>query len=77
MNRRLVPLITGVVIVAIAIGVVVLFDGIWTYLVGGLLLAFGWPSIRTAFLASNKEIDELTGVRPMSEDTKQKLRDRL
>jgi len=38
---------------------------------------FGWLSLKTAFFASDKEIKELTGIGPMSEETRKKLEDRI
>ena len=77
MNRRAVPLIMGIVSIGLAAWIIFSFDGWWTFVVAVLLLAFGWPSLKTAFSASDKEIDELTGKRPMSEETKRKLKDRV
>lgn len=38
---------------------------------------FGWASLKTTFSASDKEIEELTGTGPMSEETRKKFEDRI
>lgn len=75
--NRHVPLIMGVVSIGIAIWLILGFSGWWRYIPATLLLMFGWPSLKTAFSASDKEIEELTGTAPVSEETRKKLEDRI
>lgn len=75
-TKRLVPLIMGSASVGIAIWLIVWFVGWWRYIPATLLLAFGWPSLKTAFFASDKEIDELTGSGSMSDATRKNFEDR-
>lgn len=66
--NRHVPLIFGVVLTAA--GIVVAVSGefsFWRGLVAAALLAFGIPSLRTAFAATDREIAELTGEAPLSD----------
>ena len=76
-NNRHVPLIMGVLALALAAWLVLGFSGWWRYIPGTLLLAFGWMSLKTALFASNQELKELTGTGPMSEETRKKFEDRL
>lgn len=76
MNKRLVPFIVGVLSTGLAVSIIIAFDGWWTFLVAIPLLAFGWPSIKTAFQASNEEIAELTGESEISKETAERFRDR-
>jgi len=76
-SNRHVPVITGVVAIGLAAWLALGFSGWWRYIPGTLLLAFGWVSIKTAVFASPKELQELTGEGPVSEETKRKLQDRL
>lgn len=64
-GNRHVPLIMGVVSIGIAVWLVLGFSGWWRYIPATLLLMFGWLSLKTAFFASDKEIEELTGTGPM------------
>jgi hypothetical protein len=57
----------------LAIGV----GGIWGIAGAALLAAFGAPSLKTALFASDREIREMTGDAPLSEETKRKFEDRL
>ena len=77
MSNRHVPLITGIVALALAGWLVFGFAGWWKYFPAGLLLAFGWASLKTGLFAPGKEIQELTGPDPMSEETKRNFQDRL
>lgn len=76
-NNRHVPLITGVVALGLAVWLVLGFSGWWRYIPSTLLLAFGWVSLKTALIASDQELKELTGTAPMSEETSKKFQDRL
>jgi len=74
-SNRYVPIILGFVSIIAAIFIVVSFRGWWTYIVGGILLMFGWPSLKTGLFASNKEIEELTEPDPISEETTRMFHD--
>lgn len=76
-TNRHVPLILGTFCVAGAGYLIVAHGGIWTIIIGALLLAFGIPSIKTGLFASRQELRELTGEAPLSEETKRKLEDRV
>lgn len=76
-GNRHVPLIWGVVCIGIAIWLILWFSGWWRYIPAILLFMFGWPSLKTAFFASDKEIKELTGTGPMSDETSKKCKDRI
>ncbi len=76
-TNRHVPFITGIVAIGLAVWFVLGFSGWWRYIPGTLLLAFGWVSLKTALFASKKELEELTGTGPMSEETRRKFEDRL
>lgn len=77
MSNRHVPLIIGATCIAAAIWLLVSVTGWWKYVPIALLLMFGGASLKTGLFASDDEIDELTGVRPLSEDTAQKFKDRV
>ena len=76
-TNRHVPLITGIVAIGLAAWLLLSFSGWWRYILGTLLLAFGWVSLKTALFASMQELEELTATGPMSEETRRKLQDRL
>ena len=76
-SNRHVPLITGIVAIGLAAWLVLGFSGWWRYIPGTLLLAFGWVSIKTTIFASPRELQELTGEGPVSDETKQNFQDRL
>ena len=76
-SNRHVPLIIGLFSIGIALWLIIYFSGWWKFIPAVLLLAFGWPSIKTAISASDKEIRELTGEDPVSEETQKKFRDRV
>lgn len=76
-GNRHVPLIMGVMAIGIAIWLVLSFSGWWRYIPATLLLMFGWPSLKTAFFASDKEIEELTGRGAMSDETRKNFEDRI
>jgi len=48
-----------------------------TYIAVVFLLMYGWVSLKTGLFASRKEIKELTGTGPVSEETKKKFKDRI
>ena len=79
-SKRHVPLILGLVSLAISMYLAVSVGGLLAIIIATLLAAFGFPSLKTAFFASDKEIQELTNpdmrVRP-SEETEKKFEDRL
>lgn len=76
-NNRHVPLIMGILLIALAIWLILGFSGWWRFIPATLLLMFGWPSLKTALFASDKEIEELTNTDPMSEKTHKKFKDRI
>ncbi|WP_257285861.1 hypothetical protein [Endozoicomonas sp. SESOKO1] len=76
-TNRYVPFIMGVGGILAAIWALTTLSGIWGYVVGVPLLMFGWPSLKTAIFASDREVAELTGKQPMSAETKRKFEDRL
>lgn len=76
-SDRHVPLILGVASAAAAMFIIFKYDGWWTVAVGMVLLVFGIPSIRTGLFATSREIDELTGKAPVSEETTRRFQDRL
>jgi hypothetical protein len=76
-SNRHVPFITGVVALGLAAWLALGSSGWWRYIPGTLLLAFGWASLKTALFASNRELKELTGTGPVSEETRKKFKDRL
>lgn len=74
-SNRHVPAITGVAALMLAGWFLFGFSGWWRFIPVTFLLAFGWVSIKTAIFASRKELGELTGSAPMSEETRRKLED--
>ena len=76
-SPRHVPLISGLVSLAIAFFVLFYFDGFWKYLVFGFLCVYGVVSVKTALYATDQEINELTGEAPMTTKTAQRFRDRI
>lgn len=76
-GNRHVPLIMGVVSIGIALWLIFGFSGWWRYIPATLLLMFGWPSLKTAFFASDTGIEELTGTGAMSEEPRKKFEDRI
>lgn len=76
-TNRHVPLITGIVATGLAAWFVLGFSGWWRYIPDILFLAFGWASLKTGLFASKQELEELTGTGPISEETRQKFKDRL
>jgi hypothetical protein len=70
-------MIVGILCIAAAVVIVFIFDGWWRLFISALLLAFGWPSIKTALFASDREIDELTGRKPVSKETEERFSDRI
>lgn len=77
MSNRHVPFICGVFSISVAAWLIFGFDGWWRYLIGGLLLAFGWISLKTAIWATDTEINELTTPGPVSRKTEERLKKRL
>lgn len=75
-SQRYVPIISGL-IYSTAAFLLFVVGSWWAFLVGGILAMFGWVSLKTGFSASSKEIDELTGRRPVSEETERKFIERL
>ena len=77
-TNRHVPIITGVVAIAIGLAIGLADFGWWKYVVGAVFLWFGWAALKTGFSASDQEIEELTNSDiPMSEDTTRRFKDRL
>lgn len=77
MTNRHVPLIFGIVAIGGAVALAVSGFGWWKYLIGTLLLASGWASLKTAWSATDQEIEELTTNTPASEETKKRFMDRI
>lgn len=77
MHKRFVPLTLGLAALVGVVWAMLDLGGVAGVLVGGMLLAFAVSSLKTAFSASSKEIEELTGRKPTSEETKERLRRRL
>ncbi len=74
------PLIYGIVALALAAYLAIWTGGLWGILGAALLAAFGTPSIKTALFATDREIDELTDPdlsRKPSEETIRKFTDRI
>lgn len=77
-SNRHVPLIMGLLCLGLALWLVLGFSGWWvTSALAALPVWFGWASLKTAFRATDREIAELTGVRPMSDETRRRFEDRL
>ncbi len=76
-SNRWVPWTWAVISGAIGVWLIIAFVGWWKYIPSGILFAFAWASIKTATGASEKEIAELTGDRPVSDETKRGFQDRL
>lgn len=74
-TNRYIPAITAVVAFGLALWLATGEFGWLKLILGALLFALGWFSIKVALFASNQEISELTGSAPMSEETKSKYRD--
>ena len=77
MNKRLAPFVLGTISLALAIWIIIAFDGWWTFVIAVPLLAFGWPSIKTAFRGTDLEIAELTGESEMTKETADRLKRRI
>lgn len=77
MSKRYVPFVVGALSTTSALWVIMAFEGWWWLLIAVLLLAFGWPSIKTAFQATDAEFDELTGDSELSKETAEKFSNRL
>ena len=77
-TNRHVPLIMGVLCCGGAFAILIFYHSVYAILGACVLLLFGWPSLKTAFMASDQEIDELTNTdSPMSKETKEKFEDRI
>ena len=76
-SNRHVPIIWGIVCLIATFFIFVKFSGWWTYVMGGILFMLAWVSLKTGLFASQKEIKELTGTGPVSEETKKKFQNRL
>jgi hypothetical protein len=76
-RRRAVPLVWGLLSVALAFFFILYFASWWGYLLSGLFLLIGVTSFKTFFFASDKEISELTSTGPTSEETKEAFKNRL
>jgi hypothetical protein len=67
MNSRIVPIVTALVAVAIAIFFIAYFEGAWRWLIASPLIVFVvWPSIKIGLFASQQEVDKLTGADKLS-----------
>lgn len=67
----------GILAIGIAVWLIVGLVAWWRFIPAVLLLMFGLPSLKTAVFASDQEIKELTGERPLSDDTRKKFDDRI
>jgi hypothetical protein len=77
-SNRHVPLIVGIASVLLAAYLAISIGGLFGITGATVLLAFGVASVKTAFRASDAEIQELTDPnRRLSEDTARKLQDRI
>jgi hypothetical protein len=77
MGNRHVPFLSGLAALGLAVWITLSFTGWWRYIVGTLLLAFGWVSLKTAIFATDREIHELTTPGPVSKKTEERLKDRF
>lgn len=79
-SRRYVPLIMGLVSIAIAAYLAISIGGFFGIVGATLFVAFGFPALKTALFASDKEVHELTNPdmnEPISEETEKKFEKRL
>ena len=78
-TNRHVPLIIGGILVVLALWLILGFKGWgwWRFIAATFCLMFGWPTLKTGLFASDIEIEELTGIGPVSQDTIDKFKDRL
>jgi len=77
-GNRHVPIITGVVAIAVGFAIGLADFGWWKYVVGAVFLWFGWASLKTGISATDQEIEELTDLnKPMSDETSKRFKDRL
>ncbi len=76
-SNRHVPIITGIVLLSVSIYLAFWIGGFWAILGAAILTLFGWPSLKTGLFADSNEIDELTGVKDLSEETSEKFKNRL
>jgi hypothetical protein len=76
MANRNVPLVWGVI--GIGGGIILsILGGVPGMIAGAVLIIFGWMSLKSAVFGSNREIEELSGERPVSRETERSLRDRF
>ena len=76
-SNRHVPYILGFLTIGLSLWLTFSFTSWWRFIPSTLLFMFGWASLKTAIFASHLEIKELTSLEPASEETMQKLKDRL
>jgi len=75
---RHIPLISGVLSFTAAVALVLIVRPPWLVaILATPFLIFGVMSFRTALSASQREISELTGMAPVTEETLKKLEDRF
>lgn len=76
-KNRHVPVIWGLIYLAIALFIIFKFSGWLSYLIGGFLFMLSLVSLKTGLFASDKEISELTNDGPVSKETKRKFQERI
>jgi len=77
-SNRHVPIITGVVAMAVGLVIGLADFGWWKYIVGAFLLWYGWAALKTGISATDEDIQELTDLnKPMSDETSKRFKDRL
>jgi hypothetical protein len=76
MANRNVPLVWGVI--GIGGGVfLAISGGVIGIIIASFLIIFGWVSLKSAVFGKDKEIEELTGQRPVSNETKNDFASRM
>ncbi|MCK9295245.1 MAG: hypothetical protein M0P70_09170 [Desulfobulbaceae bacterium] len=76
-GARSVPIVLGLFSCAIALSIFLFFgSNIVTWLIGGMLVWYGWHNIKVGFFSSQKLINEMCWDReiPLSNETKRKLK---
>ncbi len=76
-NRRYVPIITGLVFIAGGVSHCLRFQNVVAFLVAGIGLMFGLPSLKFGLFASPQAIREMTEPGPVSKSTDREYPDYL
>lgn len=76
-SNRHVPIIYGIVFLVLAAYLVIWVGGFIAIIGAAACTLFGWASLKTGLFATNHEIEELTGVRELSDETTKKFQDRV